>query len=88
MGSALFERSDAASIYTNAAQLAEKLRTTAKKENPDWRVFNVLHRFASQVAALDLGYKPDVKSIIDAKPSVLYLFGADEGLIKREDLKH
>jgi len=86
LGSALFERSDAASIYTNAAQLAEKLRTTAKKENPDWRVFNVLHRFASQVAALDLGYKPDVKSIIDAKPSVLYLFGADEGLIKREDL--
>ncbi|CAF4789936.1 unnamed protein product, partial [Rotaria socialis] len=49
-------------------------------------VFSVLHRYASQVAALDLGYKPDVKSIIDLKPSLLYLFGADEGLIKRQDL--
>lgn len=86
LGSAMFERSDAASVYSEANQLAEKLRLAASKDYSDWRVFNVLHRYASQVAALDLGYKPGVKSIIDAKPQLLYLFGADEGLIKREDL--
>jgi len=86
LGSAMFERQDAKSIFASAAQLAEQLRATATKEYKDWRVFNVLQRNASQVAALDLGYKPDVKSIIDAKPQILYLFGADEGLIKRSDL--
>jgi NADH dehydrogenase (ubiquinone) Fe-S protein 1 len=86
LGSAVFERPDATSIYAGAAQLSEKLRDVATKEDKEWRVFNVLHRYASQVAALDLGYKPDVKSIIDLKPNLLYLFGADEGLIKREDL--
>ncbi|CAF2870643.1 unnamed protein product [Rotaria sp. Silwood2] len=86
LGSAMFERPDATSIYASAAQLSEKLRDVSAKEDKEWRVFNVLHRYASQVAALDLGYKPDFKSIIDLKPSLLYLFGADEGLIKREDL--
>jgi NADH dehydrogenase (ubiquinone) Fe-S protein 1 len=86
LGSAMFERPDATSVYATAAQLSEKLRDVSAKEIKEWRVFNVLHRCASQVAALDLGYKPDVKSIINAKPSLLYLFGADEGLIKREDL--
>ena len=40
----MFERSDAASVYASAAQLAEKLRNTASKEDSEWRVFNVLHR--------------------------------------------
>jgi hypothetical protein len=44
LGSAMFERSDATSIYTSAAQLSEKLRDVSSKENKDWRVFNVLHR--------------------------------------------
>ncbi|CAF4211186.1 unnamed protein product, partial [Rotaria magnacalcarata] len=86
LGSAMFERPDATSVYASAAQLSEKLRDVAVKADKEWRVFSVLHRYASQVAALDLGYKPDVKSIIDLKPSLLYLFGADEGLIKRQDL--
>lgn len=40
----MFERSDAASVYASAAQLAEKLRSTASKQDSEWRVFNVLHR--------------------------------------------
>jgi hypothetical protein len=40
----MFERSDAASVYAGAAQLAEKLRTASSKDDQDWRVFNVLHR--------------------------------------------
>lgn len=44
LGSAMFERQDAKSIFASAAQLAEQLRTTASKEYKDWRVFNVLQR--------------------------------------------
>ncbi|CAF4919957.1 unnamed protein product, partial [Rotaria socialis] len=57
LGSAMFERPDATSVYASAAQLSEKLRDVAVKADKEWRVFSVLHRYASQVAALDLGYK-------------------------------
>jgi len=59
----------------------------AKGQIPsDWRVLNVLHRVASQVAALDLGYAPGAQKIRDAKPKVLFMLGADEGVITRSDL--
>ncbi|CAF1290213.1 unnamed protein product, partial [Didymodactylos carnosus] len=86
LGSAMFQRQDTESVYAATVSLANKLRSSLADENKEWRIFNVLHRYASQVAALDLGYKPDVKSIIELKPKILYLFGADEGLIKRQDL--
>lgn len=41
---------------------------------------------ASQVAALDLGYKPGVEAVKKCQPKLLYLLGADEGVIKKEDL--
>lgn len=47
---------------------------------------NILHRVASQVAALDLGYKLGVADIRNTPPKVLYLLGADEGTITRADL--
>jgi len=53
---------------------------------PDWRVLNVLHRVASQVASLDLGYSAGAQKIRDAKPKVLFMLGADEGVISRNDL--
>jgi hypothetical protein len=40
----MFERPDATSIYTSTANLSEKLRDVASKEDKEWRVFNVLHR--------------------------------------------
>ena len=43
-------------------------------------------QYASQVAALDLGYKPGVQFIYDAKPKILFLMGADQGIVKRENL--
>lgn len=49
-------------------------------------MFNVLHRNASQVAALDIGYKAGVASIKQSKPKLLYLLGADDGVVSREDL--
>lgn len=41
---------------------------------------------ASQVAALDIGYKAGVDHIRESKPKVLFLLGADEGTITRDDL--
>jgi hypothetical protein len=38
---------------------------------------------ASQVAALDLGYKTGP---IQGKPKVLYMLGADEGVVTKESL--
>jgi hypothetical protein len=49
-------------------------------------VLNILHRVASQVAALDLGYKMGVTEIRNSPPKVLYLLGSDEGTITRADL--
>ena len=41
---------------------------------------------ASQVAALDLGYKAGVQHIRDNPPKFLFLLGADEQTITRQDL--
>lgn len=49
-------------------------------------MLNILHQVASQVAALDLGYKPGVSDIKNSPPKVLFLLGADEGCISRQDL--
>lgn len=43
-------------------------------------------RVASQVAALDLGYKAGVDAIRKNPPKVLFLLGADAGCITRADL--
>lgn len=45
-----------------------------------------LCRVASQVAALDLGYKPGVEAIRKNPPKVLFLLGADAGCITKADL--
>ncbi len=52
----------------------------------DWKVLNVLHRVASQVAALDLGWKAGAADLRAANPRVVWLLGADAGAITRADL--
>jgi len=47
---------------------------------------NVLHKVASQVAALDLGYKAGVAEIRENPPQVVIMLGADEGVFTRSDL--
>ncbi|RNA38713.1 NADH-ubiquinone oxidoreductase 75 kDa mitochondrial [Brachionus plicatilis] len=46
----------------------------------------VLQKWASQVAALDIGYKSGVEQLKAQKPKIVYLMGADEDLISRSDL--
>ncbi|CAL4088981.1 unnamed protein product, partial [Meganyctiphanes norvegica] len=81
VGSSLLSRPDGGALYAQVQQLAQKVR-----QSPDWRVLNVLHRVASQVAALDLGFTPGVADIRNNPPKVLFLLGADEGALTREDL--
>ncbi|OQR69871.1 NADH-ubiquinone oxidoreductase 75 kDa subunit [Tropilaelaps mercedesae] len=82
VGSEALQRGDGEAVYGVVHQLATKLQ----KDRKDWKVFNVLHRVASQVAALDLGYRAGVKDILKEKPALLYMLGADEGVVNRKDL--
>ncbi|MDX1738681.1 MAG: molybdopterin-dependent oxidoreductase, partial [Alphaproteobacteria bacterium] len=49
----------------------------------DWNGFNILHRAASRVGGLDIGFHPgaagkDVSSMVDGSLKALYLLDADE----------
>jgi len=84
LGSDMFNREDASGVHSCVAEISQKLRLLS--DCGDWKVFNVLHKVASQVAALDLGYKPGVDHIRENPPKLLFLLGADEGAVSRENL--
>ncbi|PVD29704.1 hypothetical protein C0Q70_08960 [Pomacea canaliculata] len=86
VGSSALQKEDGSALLKAAVSLANRLQATTRVEK-SWKVLNVLHRVASQVAALDLGYKAGVSRILKNKPQVLYLLGADEGRVKRDDLR-
>uniref|UniRef100_A0A8C7AHH8 NADH-ubiquinone oxidoreductase 75 kDa subunit, mitochondrial n=1 Tax=Neovison vison TaxID=452646 RepID=A0A8C7AHH8_NEOVI len=85
LGSSALQRNDGAAILAAVSNIAQKIRTSSGVSG-DWKVMNILHRIASQVAALDLGYKPGVEAIRKNPPKVLFLLGADGGCITRQDL--
>uniref|UniRef100_A0A8C0VUT0 NADH-ubiquinone oxidoreductase 75 kDa subunit, mitochondrial n=1 Tax=Cyanistes caeruleus TaxID=156563 RepID=A0A8C0VUT0_CYACU len=85
VGSAALQRGDGAAIHAAVSTIAQNARTKSGAGD-DWKVMNILHRVASQVAALDLGFKPGVDAIRKNSPKVLYLLGADSGCITRQDL--
>lgn len=85
VGSTALQRSDGAAILAAVSTIAQNSRVTSGA-GADWKVMNILHRVASQVAALDLGFKPGVEAIRKSAPKVLYLLGADAGAITRQDL--
>jgi NADH dehydrogenase (ubiquinone) Fe-S protein 1 len=85
VGSSALQRSDGAAIHAAVSTLAQNVRVQCGCGD-DWRVLNVLQRVASQVAALDLGYQAGVEAIRASPPRVLFLLGADEGTITRENL--
>ncbi|OPJ90192.1 NADH-ubiquinone oxidoreductase subunit, mitochondrial [Patagioenas fasciata monilis] len=85
VGSAALQRGDGAAIHAAVSTIALNARTKSGVGS-DWKVLNILHRVASQVAALDLGFKPGVEAIRKNPPKVLYLLGADSGCITRRDL--
>ncbi|OWK52969.1 NADH-ubiquinone oxidoreductase subunit, mitochondrial [Lonchura striata] len=85
VGSAALQRGDGAAIHAAVSTIAQNARARSGA-GADWKVMNILHRVASQVAALDLGFKPGVEAIRKSAPKVLYLLGADSGCITRQDL--
>lgn len=85
LGAEQLTRPDGAAILAQVQQLAQAL-SLKTQAGADWKVLNILHQVASQVAALDLGYKPGVADIKSSPPRVLFLLGADEGAISRSDL--
>ncbi|XP_071000720.1 NADH-ubiquinone oxidoreductase 75 kDa subunit, mitochondrial-like [Oncorhynchus clarkii lewisi] len=85
LGSGSLQREDGGAIHAAVSTIAQNARVSSGVEE-SWKVLNVLHRVASQVAALDLGYKPGVEAIRKNPPKVLFLLGADASCITRQDL--
>ncbi|XP_044073860.1 NADH-ubiquinone oxidoreductase 75 kDa subunit, mitochondrial-like isoform X1 [Siniperca chuatsi] len=85
VGSSCLQREDGAAIMATVSTIVQNARVSSGVEET-WKVLNVLHRVASQVAALDLGYKPGVEAVRKNPPKVLFLLGADAGCITRQDL--
>uniref|UniRef100_A0AAX7TMX2 NADH-ubiquinone oxidoreductase 75 kDa subunit, mitochondrial n=1 Tax=Astatotilapia calliptera TaxID=8154 RepID=A0AAX7TMX2_ASTCA len=85
VGSGALQREDGVAILSAVSTIAQNARASSGVED-SWKVLNVLHRVASQVAALDLGYKAGVDAIRKNPPKVLFLLGADAGCISRADL--
>lgn len=85
VGSSCLQSEDADAVMAAVSAIAQNARASSGVDNT-WKVLNVLHRVASQVAALDLGYKPGVDAIRMNPPKLLFLLGADAGCITRQDL--
>ncbi|KFM81932.1 hypothetical protein X975_02652, partial [Stegodyphus mimosarum] len=81
LGSSALQRPDGASLYA----LVQKIALQYQKSE-DGKVLNILHRVANQVAALDIGYKSCPEKLEKNRPKFLYLLGADEGLISKENI--
>ncbi|VVC87237.1 unnamed protein product [Leptidea sinapis] len=84
LGADQLKTPEGAALLAYTQELALKLQ--GKLEDKEWKVLNVLQRNASQVAALDMGYKPGVTADALKNAKVVYLLGADGGQVTRESL--
>lgn len=85
IGSSTLQRPDGAVLHQTVSALAQAVQAKTGC-GEDWRVLNILQRVASQVAALDLGYTAGVEPLRERPPKFLYMLGADEQAVTREDL--
>lgn len=77
-------RKDGGKILAETQALAKALEDNVQS-NEEWKVLNLLHTNASQVAALDIGYNSTVEAIKEQQPKVLFLLGADDSDIQKKD---
>ncbi|XP_011311762.1 NADH-ubiquinone oxidoreductase 75 kDa subunit, mitochondrial [Fopius arisanus] len=87
LGIEQLRRKDGAKMLSVAQELAKTLGDTTKPP-ADWKVLNILHTNASQVAALDIGYGSSLEDVKSLQPKVLFLLGADDSPITREEFPH
>jgi NADH dehydrogenase (ubiquinone) Fe-S protein 1 len=81
VGSGVADSEDAQAIYNMVGEFANK---SANFNTPEWNGVNLLHREASRVAALDIGFATVSKEVAETKPKFIFLLGADE--IKPDDI--
>ncbi len=82
VGANALARNDGKAFLTSLHSFSNTLKPADK----GWKVWNVLHTNASQVAALDVGYKAGVDEVLASQPKVLFLLGADGGAITKENI--
>ncbi|ODV79603.1 NADH-ubiquinone oxidoreductase 78 kDa subunit mitochondrial precursor [Suhomyces tanzawaensis NRRL Y-17324] len=81
VGSGVAESEDAQAIYKLVGDFSAK---NANFNTGEWNGLNLLHREASRVAALDLGFATLDPEVAATKAKFIYLLGADE--IKNQDI--
>lgn len=81
IGSGISDSVDLQSIYKLVGEFAQKHKNF---NTPEWNGVNLLHREASRVGALDLGFQTVSEEVAQTKPKVIYLLGADE--IQNKDI--
>lgn len=80
VGSGVAESADASAIYNMVGAFAEKNAKTFNTEK--WNGVNLLHREASRVGALDVGFAIISDEVSLVTPKLIYLLGADEVDVK------
>ncbi|XP_011496020.1 PREDICTED: NADH-ubiquinone oxidoreductase 75 kDa subunit, mitochondrial [Ceratosolen solmsi marchali] len=84
LGSEQLSRPDGAKILAEVQSLCKAINNSTKVPKY-WKIMNILHTNASQVTALDLGYSSSLDDLKKNKPKILFLLGADDPCIKKED---
>lgn len=82
VGANQLARKDGSSFLTALHVFANSLSPADK----NWKVWNVLQTNAAQTAALDVGYTPGMDAVYELQPKVLFLLGADGGVVDKEKL--
>jgi len=80
-GQGIFDREDGAQVHSAIRNLCDSLEC-----EQGWNPFNMLQKSAATTGALDLGYQAGVESIKQNKPKVVFLLGADEGVVGPDDI--
>ncbi|WLF78641.1 NADH dehydrogenase (ubiquinone) 78K chain precursor, 5-prime end [Lodderomyces elongisporus] len=76
VGSGVADSKDSEAIYKSIGEFASKNSNFNTQDG--WNGVNLLHREASRVAALDIGFQSLSPEIASTKPKFIYLLGADE----------
>lgn len=84
VGSKPLNTANGSSVQKLCAEIANRVKANGSIDSNEWKILNVLHKVASQVAALDVGFKAGLEKL--GSPKLLYLLGADTGAISRSDL--